>query len=280
LTPLIRFSQASQELKECSDVLASASFLALEHGDKEVATKLDNFRRRARSLSDLVRTWALETKDSSVSDAADALRQFSERTSKIRHLVETESDGGPLDFGGLENCASKLEDDLRGSFRYALQGATLRRRTGLSSKLRQVIFGKRTEIESVLLEVATAKGTKGSYLPMFQLISQVRATLGNSVKPIDVKKGVEHLAKLGAIAGVRNVGGVDIVEISPATIDEDQLDILKLAAASPSLTLTDCMTKLNWTQERAMRALKGIEIGGIAAFDARNRRWIFETGSG
>jgi hypothetical protein len=279
LTP-IRFSEASQELKQCSDVLASASFLALEHGDKEAATKLDNFRRRARSLSDLVRTWALETKDSNVSDAADVLRQFSERASRIRHLIEIESDGGPLDLGGLENCASRLEDDLRGSFRYALQRATLRRRAGLSSKLLQAIFGKRTEIESVLLELATAKGKRGSYFPMFQLISQVQATLGNSVKPIDVKKGVEHLAKLGAIAGVRNVGGVDIVEISPTTIDEDQLDILKLTTASPSLTLTDCMTKLNWTQERAMRALKGMEIAGIARFDIGNKRWIFETGSG
>jgi hypothetical protein len=272
----MRFSQASQELKQSSDVLASASFLALEHGDREAATKLDNLRRRARSLSDLVRTWAIETKDSSASDAADELRQFSKRASEIRDLVQTKSEARPLDFGSLENCATRLEDNLRSSFRYALQDADFRRKPRLNGKLHQVIFGRRTEIESVLLQIANAKGTKCSYLPMFQLISQVRSTLGDSVKPIDVKKSVERLSKLGAIAGIRNVGGLDIVEISPATIDEDQLDILKLAAKSSSLTLTDCMTNLNWTQERAMRALKGIEIAGIAIFDMGKKRWIFQ----
>jgi hypothetical protein len=272
---LSRPDELSVQLKQCAEIFSSYSFQSLQRGERETATWLDSLRRRTLLIADLAYTCSQQRNASDLSQTSDAWMQLAEQTSQIRELSKNSLDTIAPSISTLEGLTLRMENELRLTLADMVRCRTSRSVGGFASKLRAIFGARNRAIESFLLDTVTKRTWKTNYVPLFVLVNDAKRALGDSIEPSEVRESIEHLVGQRIFAGIRNVGGVDIIEFVPSAIDEDQLAILQLASRSPKLSLADCMMKLNWTQDRVIRALKGLEIAGVASFDSSERSWVF-----
>jgi len=268
------FSNLSLELKHCSEILSSSSFQLLEKGEREIATHADALRSRVLVLADLAHSCAQQQRASNASMEEIIMRHYREATI-IRQLCMNLTEG-PESLDRLDKITVQMEIDLQHALAEVGRQQVVFQREGLRLRFEKLFSGKKRKLEPFMIDIIANRSMKTNYVPMFVLVNYVQRYFGPNVTHRDVRMTIEDLVNHRLLSAIRNVGGIDIVEFVPATIDDDQLTILKIAAQTPSLLPADCMMKLGWTQDRVMRAMKGLEIGGIATQDMSSGRWLFE----
>jgi len=91
-----------------------------------------------------------------------------------------------------------------------------------------------------------------------------------NVKVNNVKKALKKLQNEGLIPGIIKLeNGVEIVEFIPLSLNRDQNILLTLASKDGYLDIETAIIRLNWSQERILRALYALEKANIAKKDPR-----------
>ncbi|MHA1733509.1 MAG: hypothetical protein ACTSU5_16295 [Promethearchaeota archaeon] len=95
----------------------------------------------------------------------------------------------------------------------------------------------------------------------------------------DVAKAMRILKREKVISGLEVLeDGVVLVSFFPVEYTEDGNQILKIAAGKGFITLEEACTRLNWPEERALRALEKLQESGTARYDSSyltGRKWFF-----
>ena len=125
-------------------------------------------------------------------------------------------------------------------------------------KLGQLIY------QRVMLD----KHETGGLLTLPDIFQRVNTgLLENKIELKDVAKAVDLLKKNNAIYNVEKLGsGLIMVSFFPVQYTSDQASVLKIVPANGVLTTEDVCKTLNWSKERADRALDSLEASGIARF--------------
>ncbi|TXT61710.1 MAG: hypothetical protein BAJALOKI3v1_750021 [Promethearchaeota archaeon] len=99
----------------------------------------------------------------------------------------------------------------------------------------------------------------------------------------DVLKAMQTLEKRGVIEEVKKLEtGVVMVQFFPIQYTDDQVKIIELVKSKEQgfITLEDVIDDLDWTQDRALRALQSLEESGLAKFQEniiKGKRWFFPS---
>jgi predicted lactoylglutathione lyase len=99
----------------------------------------------------------------------------------------------------------------------------------------------------------------------------------------DVLKAMQTLEKRGVIEEVKKLdSGVIMVQFFPIQYTDDQVKIIELVKSKEQgfITLEDLIDDLDWTQDRALRALQSLEDSGLAKFQEniiKGKRWFFPS---
>jgi hypothetical protein len=99
----------------------------------------------------------------------------------------------------------------------------------------------------------------------------------------DVLKAMQTLEKRGVIEEVKKLDtGVVMVQFFPIQYTDDQVKIIELVKSKEQgfITLEDVIDDLDWTQDRALRALQSLEESGLAKFQEniiKGKRWFFPS---
>ncbi|MBD3210980.1 MAG: hypothetical protein GF311_00080 [Candidatus Lokiarchaeota archaeon] len=99
----------------------------------------------------------------------------------------------------------------------------------------------------------------------------------------DVLKAMQTLEKRGVIEEVKKLdSGVIMVQFFPIQYTDDQVKIIELVKSKEQgfITLEDVIDDLDWTQDRALRALQSLEESGLAKFQEniiKGKRWFFPS---
>ncbi|MHA1729548.1 MAG: hypothetical protein ACTSWY_12595 [Promethearchaeota archaeon] len=96
----------------------------------------------------------------------------------------------------------------------------------------------------------------------------------------DLEKAIGILEKKKVIPEIKELdSGVIMVSYFPVEYTSDQSEVLKFAGENEgSCSLSETCTGLNWSDDRALRALENLEATGIAKTDESFRtgkRWYF-----
>jgi predicted transcriptional regulator len=97
----------------------------------------------------------------------------------------------------------------------------------------------------------------------------------------DVEKALKILKKTGVIEDLKTLdsGGI-MVQFFPIQYTGDETKVVDLAKEKGILTLEDVCSKLEWSQDRALRALNSLEQSGIAKFRENiltGKQWFFPS---
>lgn len=114
---------------------------------------------------------------------------------------------------------------------------------------------------------------------VFELVNT--GILKGNIKIKDVEKAVKNLKKSNVIEDVRKLNtGVLMIQFFPIQYTSDQVKIIKLAKEKGYISLEDVCVNLDWSQDRALRALKSLEDSGIAKFRESlltGKQWYFPS---
>ena len=126
------------------------------------------------------------------------------------------------------------------------------------------------------------KEETGGIMPIsevFDLIST--GILKNNVEIKDLTKALKLLKKKSVIEDIRELEtGVIMIHFFPIQYTSDQVKIMELAREKGFLSLEDACLKLEWSQDRALRALKSLEDTGVAKFTdslLKGKQWAFPS---
>nr|MDO8135719.1 EAP30/Vps36 family vacuolar-sorting protein [Candidatus Njordarchaeum guaymaensis] len=132
-----------------------------------------------------------------------------------------------------------------------------------------------------ILEVAGKKAREnGGILTLAEVALTVnKERVDQFVQLGDLIKALKILQDYELIPGIKTLpSGVQVVEFLPVEISEDSNTILNIASSSGWVAIEEVMLKTKWPRERAERALRSLEKGGIARVDvsyAMGTRWYF-----
>ncbi len=133
-----------------------------------------------------------------------------------------------------------------------------------------------------ILEIGeSVKQETGGLIRLGELVLQVNK--GRSMHDLidikDIEKALRRLEKDQLIPGLRQIpSGEWIVEFTPTVLDQDVINILGIASRKGWVSLEEIVVRKNWTPERVLRILKGLEELGVARYDDSYRlgqRWYF-----
>lgn len=150
----------------------------------------------------------------------------------------------------------------------------------------EMVLGKRGKVDLEKLgmlayqRVLFEKSETGGLLTVPEVFSRVNTgALVGRVTLDDVTRAVRLLAKKKVISSVQEMeNGVVLVSFFPVQYTEDHNRVLEVAAGKGWTTLEEVCTKLDWNEERALRALKRLEASGAARLDESyrtGRKWYF-----
>jgi len=121
-------------------------------------------------------------------------------------------------------------------------------------------------------------------LPLSEVFDLVNTReLKGEIDIKDVLKAMQTLEKRGVIEEVKKLeSGVVMVQFFPIQYTDDQVKIIELVKSKEQgfITLEDVIDELDWTQDRAFRALKSLEESGLAKFQEniiKGKRWFFPS---
>lgn len=154
--------------------------------------------------------------------------------------------------------------------------------TGIFRRIRSLFkTGKNRALSDLVLEIGKKnKMNTGGMVPLAEVFMSIRELRPDwNIDVDEVEKAVETLKEKGLIADFReHRSGIKVVEFFPLEFTGDENTVINLAAERGHITLEDVIRNTGWFQIRAVRALKGLEKGGIAKLDpsySRGKRWYF-----
>jgi len=121
-------------------------------------------------------------------------------------------------------------------------------------------------------------------LPLSEVFDLVNTgELKGEIEIKDVYKAMLNLEKSGVIEEVQKLeSGVIMAQFFPIQYTDDQVKIIELVKSQGEgfISLEDVIDELDWTQDRALKALKSLEDGGLAKFREnilKGKQWFFPS---
>ena len=130
--------------------------------------------------------------------------------------------------------------------------------------------------------VLMTKEETGGIIPLSEVFELINTgILKGNVEAKDVNKALRLLKKTKVIDDITHLeSGAIMVRFFPIQYTGDEAKVVNLAKEKGVLTLEDVCSNLNWSQDRAIRALKSLEISGIAKFRENlltGKQWYFPS---
>jgi len=130
--------------------------------------------------------------------------------------------------------------------------------------------------------VLMSKEETGGIIPLsevFELVST--GILKGNVEVNDVEKAMKSLKKTKVIEDITQLeSGSLLIRFFPIQYTGDEAKVVELAKEKGVLTLEDVCIKLDWSQDRAFRALSFLEKSGVAKFRENiltGKQWYFPS---
>ncbi|MFW9826134.1 MAG: hypothetical protein ACFFEY_00760 [Candidatus Thorarchaeota archaeon] len=130
--------------------------------------------------------------------------------------------------------------------------------------------------------VLMSKEETGGIIPLSEVFELVNTgILKGNLEVKDVEKALKQLKKARVIEDITQLEtGAIIVRFFPIQYTDDESKVVDLAKEKGVLTIEDICINLNWSQERALRALESLEKTGIAKFRENiltGKQWYFPS---
>ena len=126
------------------------------------------------------------------------------------------------------------------------------------------------------------KEETGGIMPISEVFELINTgILKNNVEIKDLTKSMKLLKKNSVIEDIRVLEtGIVMIHFFPIQYTSDQVKIIELAKEKGYLSLEETCLKLDWSQDRALRALKSLEDSGVAKFTdslLKGKQWSFPS---
>ncbi len=126
------------------------------------------------------------------------------------------------------------------------------------------------------------KEETGGIMPISEVFELINTgILKNNVEIKDLTKSMKLLKKNSVIEDIRILDtGIVMIHFFPIQYTSDQVKIIELAKEKGYLSLEETCLKLEWSQDRALRALKSLEDTGVAKFTdslLKGKQWSFPS---
>ncbi len=130
--------------------------------------------------------------------------------------------------------------------------------------------------------VLMSKEETGGILPLSEVFELINTgILKGNVSAKDVEKSMKLLKKTKVIENIAQLdSGAMIVRFFPIQYTDDEVKVVEIAKDKGVISLEDVCTKLEWSQERALRALESLERSGVAKIRESvltGRQWFFPS---
>jgi hypothetical protein len=130
--------------------------------------------------------------------------------------------------------------------------------------------------------VLMSKEETGGIIPLSEVFELVNTgILKGNVEVKDVEKALRLLKKTRMIEDITQLDtGTLMVRFFPIQYTGDESKVVELAKEKGVLTLEDVCASLEWSQERALRALESLENTGIAKYRENiltGKQWYFPS---
>ncbi len=130
--------------------------------------------------------------------------------------------------------------------------------------------------------VLMSKEETGGIIPLSEVFELVNTgILKGNVEVKDVKKAMKNLKKTKVIEDITQLeSGSLLIRFFPIQYTDDEAKVVKLAKEKGVLTLEDVCINLNWSQDRAFRALESLEKSDIAKYRENiltGKQWYFPS---
>jgi hypothetical protein len=130
--------------------------------------------------------------------------------------------------------------------------------------------------------VLMSKEETGGIIPLSEVFELVNTgILKGNVEVKDVEKSLKLLKKTRMIEDITQLDtGTLMVRFFPIQYTGDESKVVELAKEKGVLTLEDVCASLEWSQERALRALESLENTGIAKYRENiltGKQWYFPS---
>ncbi|MFX1313026.1 MAG: hypothetical protein ACFFHD_10480 [Promethearchaeota archaeon] len=130
--------------------------------------------------------------------------------------------------------------------------------------------------------VLMSKEETGGIIPLSEVFELVNTgILKGNVSAKDVEKSMKILKKTKVIEDVSQLdsGGM-IIHFFPIQYTDDEVKVVEIAKEKGIVSIEDICTKLEWSQDRALRALESLERSGVAKFRESvltGKQWFFPS---
>ena len=130
--------------------------------------------------------------------------------------------------------------------------------------------------------VLMSKEETGGIIPLSEVFELVNTgILNGNIEVKDVEKSLRLLKKTKVIENIIQLeSGAIIIRFFPIEYTSDEAKVVDLAKEKGVLILEDVCANLEWSQDRALRALESLEKSGIAKFRENiltGKQWYFPS---
>ncbi len=130
--------------------------------------------------------------------------------------------------------------------------------------------------------VLMSKEETGGIIPLSEVFELVNTgILKGNVEVKDVEKAMKNLKKTKVIEDITQLeSGSLLIRFFPIQYTGDEAKVVELAKEKGVLTLEDVCINLNWSKDRAFRALESLEKSDIAKYRENiltGKQWYFPS---
>jgi hypothetical protein len=130
--------------------------------------------------------------------------------------------------------------------------------------------------------VLITKEETGGIIPLLEVFDLVNTgILKGNMEIKDIEKAMKFMKKENAIEDVHQLeSGAIMIRFFPIQYTDDEAKVIDLAKQKDYLTIEDVCVHLDWSQDRAFRALDSLEKSGIAKFRESvlmGKQWFFPS---
>ena len=130
--------------------------------------------------------------------------------------------------------------------------------------------------------VLMSKEETGGIIPLSEVFELINTgILKGNVSVKDAEKSMKLLKKTKVIEDITELdSGAMMVRFFPIQYTDDEAKVVEIAKEKGVVSLEDVCTKLEWSQDRAIRALESLEGSGIAKFRESvltGKQWFFPS---
>ncbi|MFW9783734.1 MAG: hypothetical protein ACFFFB_15725 [Candidatus Heimdallarchaeota archaeon] len=130
--------------------------------------------------------------------------------------------------------------------------------------------------------VLMRKEETGGFIPLSEVFELVNTgILKGNIEIKDVERSLKILKKNGVIEDLSELdSGVIMVRFFPIQYTGDETKVVELAKEKGVLSLEDVCVGLDWSQDRALRALESLESSGVAKYRENiltGKQWFFPS---